>query len=137
MSYLVWTDGAYSIPKRAGGYAFMAQDVFSSIEYRVAGRFTNSTSQRAELLAIIAALDYLPICEDVTIFTDSMYAVEGLAGNWTLKANLDLWEQLKFWQEYTHYELIHIPRCSTPEHKRVDAAAKAVMYKKILPGRWN
>ena len=97
----------------------------------------NSTSQRAELQAIISTLVYLPVASDVTIFTDSMYAVQGLLGNWELKANLDMWESLKFWQNYTCYELVHIPRCSTPEHKRVDAAAKAVMYGKIPQGRWE
>lgn len=134
MPYLAWTDGAYSMPKRAGGYASLIQDVRLNIEYRHVERLINSTSQRAELLAVLDVLEFLPSRADVTIFTDSMYAVQGFLGNWKLKANLDLWEKLF---TYTNCELVHIPRCSTPEHKRVDAAAKAVMYKQIPSGRWT
>jgi ribonuclease HI len=72
----------------------------------------NSTNHRAELLALIVALDYLhnhPQLTPVSIFSDSQYAVDGLNEHWVVKwqqrnwlnskgkpvINRDLWEQLE------------------------------------------
>jgi ribonuclease HI len=72
----------------------------------------NSTNHRAELLALIVALEYLRDCPQLTlvpIFSDSQYAVDGLNEHWVTKwqqrnwlnskgkpvINRDLWEQLE------------------------------------------
>jgi ribonuclease HI len=72
----------------------------------------NSTNHRAELLALIVALEYLRDCPQITlipIFSDSQYAVDGLNQHWVANwqqrnwlnskgkpvINRDLWEQLE------------------------------------------
>jgi ribonuclease HI len=72
----------------------------------------NSTNHRAELLALIVALECLRDCPQLTlipIFSDSQYAVDGLNEHWVANwrqrnwlnskgkpvINRDLWEQLE------------------------------------------
>ncbi len=123
----VWTDGAYSIQKQRGGYAFLIRDEDGD-EVRRCVQIRYSSSQRAELVAIREAIRIIPGHEVVLIHTDSQYAVGGFSGKWKLKANTDIWHTLMELAKGRDITLEHIPRCSTPEHVAVDAAAKQAMY---------
>ena len=92
------------------GYAAVVKfEDGSSIE--LGGYEPNSTNHRAELLALIVALEYLrdhPQPTKIPIFSDSQYAVDGLNEHWVDKwrnhdwlnakgkpvINQDIWEQL-------------------------------------------
>jgi ribonuclease HI len=52
------------------------------------------TNQRAELLAVITALEALNRPCEVTINSDSQYVICTMRDGWKRKANLDLWTRL-------------------------------------------
>jgi ribonuclease HI len=91
----VYTDGAYSMARAKGGYAFIVLEdkqkpkrFYKSIE--------NSTNQRAEILAVMAFYRYLLGLEHkpkVDLFTDSMYVIGTTLHNWKQNSNLDLWKR--------------------------------------------
>jgi ribonuclease HI len=105
----IYTDGSGNLD--LCGYAAVVRFMNgSSID--IGGCEPNSTNHRAELLALIVALDYLsnhPQLTPVPIFSDSQYAIDGLNEHWVAKwqqrhwlnskgkpvINRDLWEQLE------------------------------------------
>ena len=104
----IYTDGSGNLD--VCGYAAVVKfEDGSSIE--LGGYEPNSTNHRAELLALIVALEYLrdhPQPTKIPIFSDSQYAVDGLNEHWVDKwrkhnwlnakgkpvINQDIWEQL-------------------------------------------
>ena len=95
----VYVDGACTRNGKQGaragsGVYFGSEDPRNS-SFKVPGKQTN---QRAEVWAIIQALD---LCPDrpLRIYTDSVYAWKGATRQWHMKQNLDLfeplWEKLK------------------------------------------
>lgn len=52
------------------------------------------TNQRAEIFAIILALNSIEPHHTVTIFSDSQYVVKTMTEGWARKANTDFWQQL-------------------------------------------
>lgn len=91
--YIIHTDGAYSRKHDEGAYAYVICDGQENEIYRDADKITNETNNRAELKAIIAALQNLP--EDakrVRIESDSQDALNTLAGRWKRNVNIDLFE---------------------------------------------
>jgi ribonuclease HI len=105
----IYTDGSGNLDRC--GYAAVV--IFIDGEkIELGGCEANSTNHRAELLALIVALEYLQDCPQsapVSIFSDSQYAVDGLNDHWVAKwqqrnwhnskgkpvVNRDLWEQLE------------------------------------------
>lgn len=87
-----WTDGSYRNGK--GGYGVVLIDEDGK-EQEISGAISTDglangkiTNQRAELIAIIAAL--YACKKDMVIYSDSMYAVNCLSGKFKIKANQDL-----------------------------------------------
>ena len=91
----VFTDGCCSRnPGGDGGWAFVAvQDGCMVAEF--CGSDPETTSNRAELKAIIQALLWLPPDASAVIVSDSKLCVEILSGNWHAKSNLDLVEEAR------------------------------------------
>jgi ribonuclease HI len=90
----IYTDGAYSQSKQKGGYSFVVIE-----NGELTAFFTKpleqSTNQRAEMLALIAAFRYVKNNKlKCQIFSDSMYCIGTLTSNWQKNANNDLWEIL-------------------------------------------
>lgn len=77
--FIVYTDGGYSASKNvgAGAYIILKADGQTLVEEN---SFTlkNETSQRAELKAILAAVDALPFRSSAKIVTDNLSAALGL-----------------------------------------------------------
>jgi ribonuclease HI len=91
----IYTDGAYSQSKQKGGYSFVVIE-----NGELTAFFTKpleqSTNQRAEMLALIAAFRYVKNNKlKCQIFSDSMYCIGKLTSNWQKNANNDLWEVLE------------------------------------------
>lgn len=83
--------GCFPNPGRAGWAAVLVTGEYTR---ELMGGEENSTNQRAEVLAAIAALETLDEPAEVEIVSDSMYLAMCGAGEWRRKTNLDLWARL-------------------------------------------
>lgn len=111
----IYTDGSGGFGAYGGrgvcGYAAVVWLVDQKPMVVLGGTEADSTEQRAELWALLVALEYLeqnPSDRSIPIFSDSKYAVDALNGNWITKwqqngwlntkgkpiADRDLWLQL-------------------------------------------
>lgn len=131
--YLAWTDGAARKGADGAWHAGVAVILVRGTSDGAVVRESSSyhscstTSQQAELLAVIEALEMVSPGEHIHIDTDSMYVVEGLLGKWNLRQNAAIWTQLRNLVASRDAEFTHIPRCSDPESIEVDALAKRAM----------
>ena len=73
--YIVYTDGGYSISSNVGAaaYVILKSDGATLVE-QSSFVLRNETSQRAEIKAILAAVEALPYRCNAQIFTDNLYA---------------------------------------------------------------
>lgn len=102
----IYTDGACSGNPGAGGYGAII--VYKGKEKVLSGAQPQTTNNRMELTAVIAALEALKEPCEVTLSSDSKYVVDGITKGWakSWKArgwkkadkkpalNVDLWERL-------------------------------------------
>ncbi len=99
----VYTDGACSGNPGPGGWGALL--VYNGKEKEMYGYELATTNNRMELTAIIQGLNALKRSIEVTIYTDSKYALEGATKwmqgwkqkGWTKKGglkNADLWQEL-------------------------------------------
>lgn len=94
----VYCDGACSGNPGPGGWAF----VIPSLGVEKSGFVDATTNNRMELLAVIAALNYLNnqnkyeyrYGPQIEIITDSQYVVKSMTENWRKLKNTDLWADL-------------------------------------------
>ena len=87
----IWTDGGCMENGTAdawGAWAFVSDD-----GHEESGRLEQTTNNRAELQAIINAVEHAKArgADRVTIHTDSQLCINCATGKWKRKANLDLW----------------------------------------------
>ena len=120
-----YTDGASN--KKGAGGAFIHLEESGRVHDRKSFSLPEgTTSQQAELLAVIAALDDSEVDGHVKIYTDSQYVTKGFEGEWDLTKNLDLWEALNLLaRNRREVEIIHIPRRSDQYARQADNLAKA------------
>jgi ribonuclease HI len=102
----IFTDGACSGNHGPGGYGAILR--YNHHEKELSGGFRNTTNNRMELMAAIAALESLKEPCEVTIVTDSQYLVNSVEKGWVYGwkskgwrktgnkpvLNIDLWEQM-------------------------------------------
>ncbi|MCX4188484.1 ribonuclease HI [Methylophaga sp. OBS4] len=101
----IFTDGACSGNPGPGGWGAILRA--KGTEKELSGSEANSTNNRMELMAVIAALEALTRPCRVTITTDSQYVMKGMtewisgwkARNWRTAAkkpvkNVELWQRL-------------------------------------------
>jgi ribonuclease HI len=102
----IFTDGGYSIPRNKGAWGVAVVEGNKLIKEE-RGEITNSTSNRAELLGLIKALELSFEFEEVEINCDSQYLVKGY-NSWMKKwrqndwcrskneevKNVDLWKKV-------------------------------------------
>lgn len=102
----IYTDGACSGNPGAGGYGAIL--IYKGVEKIISGGDALTTNNRMELTAIIKGLEALKEPCEVTVYSDSQYAVDavqkGWLSYWTTHAwrtkgkddvkNVDLWEKL-------------------------------------------
>ncbi|MBL41892.1 MAG: ribonuclease HI [Rhodospirillaceae bacterium] len=103
--YKVYTDGACSGNPGPGGWG--AVIICEDRVDEISGYDKNSTNNRMELQAVIKSLQYLDTEEELEIFTDSTYVMNGITkwimnwkkNNWLNSSkkpvkNEDLWRRL-------------------------------------------
>lgn len=87
----VYTDGGYHLYKNEGAYAYVILDRGMEIAH-FAKAVRKESNNRCELHAIIEAVKACPANADLTIRSDSQYAINTLDGKWNRNTNLDLFE---------------------------------------------
>ena len=94
MKYDIYTDGAYSPSRNAGGIGFIILNSEGKKVCEFCKKYTNTTNQRMEQLAVAVALESIKTASDVTIYSDSAYVVNTYEQNWKRKCNNDLWDRI-------------------------------------------
>ena len=103
---LIYTDGACSGNPGPGGWGAILE--FNGHEKELSGGEKNTTNNRMELTAVIAALGILKERCAVELYSDSKYVIDALSKGWArswqkkgwIKSdkkpalNVDLWEEL-------------------------------------------
>jgi ribonuclease HI len=102
----IYTDGACSGNPGPGGYGAVL--LFGDRRLELSQGFKNTTNNRMELLAVIAALERLTRSCGVTLYSDSQYVVDAVTKRWVYSwkrnnwrradkkpaQNVDLWQRL-------------------------------------------
>jgi ribonuclease HI len=137
---VIYTDGACDPNPGPGGWAALLR--FGKHEKELTGSDPDTTNNRMELQAVIAALDALKRPCRVALHTDSEYVQRGVtewmprwkAKGWRNIANRDLWEALdRTAQRHTidwHWVKGHT---GDPFNERVDRLAVSMIPRTQLP----
>ena len=102
----IYTDGACSGNPGPGGWGAVLRD--NGWEMEISGGEAQTTNNRMELTAVIAALECLKEPCAVELYSDSKYVIDALSKGWAVSwrkkgwiksdkkpaLNVDLWEQL-------------------------------------------
>ena len=92
--YVAYTDGSADYSNGFGGAAYVILKDGKMLAERSKGN-RNTTNNRQEIMAIVSALNYVPVGCCIDIYTDSQYAIYFFTQKLSLKAkNLDLKKQL-------------------------------------------
>jgi ribonuclease HI len=95
--YQAYTDGAcLANPNGPGGWAaVVATHGGASNAWELWGHLSSTSNNRAEVLGVLAALEWVPPGSTIVVRSDSQYTVNVLAGTYKAKANVDLWTELR------------------------------------------
>lgn len=135
MTTEIWADGACSGNPGPGGWACLIRRGKQEQLYN--GSIPDTTNNRMELTAVIAALEMLHEKEDAIVYSDSQYVVNGITkwvktwqkNNWVTSSkgrvqNVDLWEKLLDMSKKHQIQFKWIRGHSTEEIDLVDKFAK-------------
>ena len=137
----IHTDGACLGNPGPGGWAALLR--WRGIERELAGGEADTTNNRMELMAAIAALEALKEACDATLHTDSQYVRQGITEwmpNWIRRGwktaggdpvkNRDLWERLHAAAILHKVDWRWVKGHSgDPDNERVDMLARAAAVK--------
>ena len=115
-SCLLTTRGSGSCKYGIGGWAYYIQDCRGQLLDQRTGAQLRATNNRMELLAVLRALEALPVPSAVEVFTDSQYVQRGLTEflpRWLLEPQgLDGRPNSTLWRELITQCERHRVRCS-------------------------
>ena len=89
MKIKIYTDGACSGNPGKGGWGAFIQ--YDGDEKSISGNELNTTNNRMELTAVIKALEIYDKSENIEIFTDSKYVMQGIT-EWIKKWKINHWK---------------------------------------------
>ena len=92
MKIKIYTDGACSGNPGKGGWGAFIQ--YDGDEKSISGNELNTTNNRMELTAVIKALEIYDKSENIEIFTDSKYVMQGIT-EWIKKWKINHWKTLQ------------------------------------------
>ena len=143
----IHTDGACLGNPGPGGWAALLR--WRGIERELAGGEADTTNNRMELMAAIAALEALKEACDATLHTDSQYVRQGITewmANWVRRnwktaggdpvKNRDLWERLHAANQRHKVDWRWVKGHSgNPDNERVDVLARdeAIRHRDLAP----
>jgi len=133
----IFTDGACSGNPGPGGWGAILR--YGETERELAGGEAETTNNRMEMMAAIAALEALNRPVTVALYTDSVYLKDGITkwihkwrqNGWKTAAkkpvkNVDLWQRLETAMEPHRIEWHWVRgHAGHPENERADALARA------------
>lgn len=92
MNYIAYTDGSNDNrnPVRPAGAAYVILNDRGEEIYRASKGFLGKTNNYVEMLAIISAVNYIPVGASVLVYSDSQYAINAFEGRYRPKANKNL-----------------------------------------------
>ncbi len=138
----IYTDGACSGNPGAGGYGVILR--YMGREKELSGGEPNTTNNRMELMAVIAALGALKEPCRVRLYSDSQYVINGVVKGWAASwqkngwikkdkspaLNSDLWERLLELLKGHEVEFVWVKGHNEhPENERCDRLAVAMSQK--------
>ena len=140
----IFTDGACSGNPGPGGWGAVLR--YSSAEKELSGGAADTTNNRMELSAVIAALSALKEPCKVTLTSDSKYVIDAVTKGWAKKwqangwvksdkkpaLNADLWEKLLALLEKHDVRFVWVKgHAGHPENERCDrlAVEQSMKYK--------
>jgi ribonuclease HI len=92
--FLAYTDGAcFGNPRGPGGWA--AAVLAGARTWYLFGHLTSTSNNRAEALGVLGALEWVPPGSRLGLHADSELTVHQLAGRYKIKANGDIWDEIK------------------------------------------
>ncbi len=135
----IFTDGACSGNPGPGGWGAILR--YNGVEKELAGGEPETTNNRMEMMAAIAALEALKRPARVRLHTDSTYLKDGItkwihawkARGWKTASkkpvkNQDLWRRLETALEPHHVEWFWVKgHAGHPENERADELARAAI----------
>ena len=135
----IFTDGACSGNPGPGGWGAILR--YNGIEKELAGGAAETTNNRMEMMAAIAALEALKRPARVRVHTDSIYLKDGITKwihAWRAKGwktanrkpvkNQDLWKRLEAALEPHEVEWFWVKgHAGHPENERADELARAAI----------
>ncbi len=135
----IFTDGACSGNPGPGGWGALLR--YDETEKEISGGAAQTTNNRMEMMAAIAALEALKRPARVRLHTDSTYLKDGItkwihawkARGWKTAAkkpvkNQDLWQRLEAAQERHDVTWFWVKaHAGHPENERADALARAAI----------
>jgi ribonuclease HI len=135
-SVVIYTDGACSGNPGPGGWGAVL--MYGDTRKEISGGEAETTNNRMELMAAIAALNSLKAACDVALYTDSNYVKNGITTwvhDWKRRGwktadkkpvkNQDLWEQLDAATQRHHVKWHWVKgHNGHPENERADALAR-------------
>jgi ribonuclease HI len=90
--WIATTDGScLRNPGGPGGWAVVVADAEGRTAAELWGHLSDTSNNRGEILAVLAALRWVPEGADLHVRSDSEYVLHVLRGEWAIKANADLW----------------------------------------------
>ena len=140
----IFTDGACSGNPGPGGWGAVLR--YGSAEKELSGGAADTTNNRMELSAVIAALSALKEPCKVTLTSDSKYVIDAVTKGWAKKwqangwvksdkkpaLNADLWEKLLALLENHDVRFVWVKgHAGHPENERCDrlAVEQSMKYK--------
>jgi ribonuclease HI len=138
----IFTDGACSGNPGAGGWGAILR--YKDVEKELSGGEENTTNNRMELMAVIAALSALKKTCNISLYTDSQYVMKGITewmANWKQNGwhtahkkqevkNIDLWQKLDELVNRHEIRWVWVKgHNGHAENERCDALARAEVEK--------
>lgn len=95
--YQAYTDGAcIGNPSGPGGWGTLFARYGGGDDLaELWGHLSSTTNNRAEILAVLAALEWAPPHSTLFLYADSQYTLNVLSGVFKARANLDLWTDVR------------------------------------------
>lgn len=120
----IWTDGSCFGNPGPGAWAALIR--YPDQTYKsISGFLPKTTSNRAELTAILQALLFLTNSRHVDLYSDSRYCVKVLTGQWRIRTNLDLIRQIRDLLKYRVVRFHWICRNQNPADDLAQATTEA------------
>jgi ribonuclease HI len=95
-TYLAYTDGAcFGNPSGPGGWGAAVSALPDGAHWDLWGHLSSTSNNRAEALAVLGALEWVPSGSTLTIRSDSELTVRILEGRYKVKANTDIWALIR------------------------------------------